>query len=212
MEPRCLSEAIVRLEVVNLAETNLTEQQMEQILEKIATTEEFPLNNLDLSCNPVVYSISPLLISRAASRLEIFRLADGTGWQDVEFCYESSSSSPELLDCLLRSAGESQNTRCLDLSFCRLETVSPQSLSQAASATLGTLDLQSCHLTKQQINNLLQAIELSECPSVRNLNLQSNNLSSVSYKSLSGAVCRLEEVNLGTRLGFISRRNKNIFF
>ena len=182
LQPRLLAQLVCRQEKMSFGFSILTSRHLEQLLYYIQKrTSE--LRVLKIREN-LLSGINGSLLSGAACRLETLDL-DKTwitfGQADQLFGRISTCPALKLRTLILsRNNLFRCNSHHLSEAVCRLEEV----------------NLWNCCLTPEQVEHLVTRIKSHEKLRLIRLNISNNNLSKISPELLSGAVSRLEEIDL----------------
>ena len=177
VKPVLLTEAIENLETLIVRSVELTTQQAVLVLSAIS--EDLQLKSLDMSDNNLS-SVEPGLLARAVKKLETLKVS-------------SSRLTTQQKESILAAIYEDSQLKSLDISGNNLSSVEPGLLAGTIKK-LETLNLENVRLTKLQTESILAAI--SEDSQLKSLDISVNDLSSVNPRLLTGAVKRLETLNV----------------
>ena len=169
---------------------HLTPDHVTSLFTKIADSSVMNVKSLSLIPNAgEIPHISPELVSRAVTKLEKF---------DVHICTLTDAQISAVLTKL--SVEKDLILKILDLSNNYLRSVPTQTLV-AGISSLEEVDFSESHLTSEQLTEIFSRLSLQKDHKLRNLYLDSNDLSSVPTENLVAGISSLEVVDLSrTRL------------
>ena len=188
IDGKILARAIMRFVSVDLASTDLRDDQLEDVFRGIASAGHMRLKSLTLDRNDFSMIHTTDLMSRALVRLEAVSL-----WK--------TRLKLDQLDRLFCEIAESERMklRSLDLSFTPISSVTASVLARAL-VRLEAVMLFDTRLDDSAVLSLLTEISASEKLMLRSLDIRYNQLSCVPPQVLSRCLVRLEEVDLWNTL------------
>lgn len=188
VDGKILARAIMSFVSVDLANTELRDDQLEDIFQNIASVGHLRLKSLTLDRND--FSVIPTtdLMSQALVRLEAVSL-----WKTRLKFYQLDRLFCEIAE------SESLELRSLDLSFTLISSVTASLLAKAL-VRLEAVVLFDTRLDDSAVLSLLTEISVSEKLTLRSLDIRYNQLSCVPPQLLSRSLVRLEEVDLWNTL------------
>lgn len=185
-----LSSVLVRLEEIDLTETQLTMNQVNAIFHKLASSDASSdarkLKVLDLDDN-VLSSVSPHILSAVLVSMK------KVGMSGAEL-------TKDQLEAFLTRITQTEDLglKILDLSFIKILPAVRSSILSSAIIKVESVNLSWTDLTQHQLSRLFSQIVETEAAelSLQELDVFGNNLSSMEPESLARALLRLEKVNL----------------
>ena len=176
-----LTDAVSRLETVNMSHTRLNQAQLLTLCKRVADNPG-SMRTLKLGHTPDLVLVTPHILAGAVCRLEEMSL---------------STVTVEQLDYLCTAITEcsSLRLRSLVLSYQDLSDITPDTLALAV-CYLEDVDLYDTKLTTRQLDTLFNVILDCKDLKLRRLNLANNDLGGVEPGKLGAALCRVVDVNL----------------
>ena len=167
--------------------TRLTPDHITSLFTKIADSSVMNVKSLALlyfGGIPPPISFAPKLLSQAVTKLETFGIIDHTADQISAVLTKLSVEKDHKL-------------RTLALTHNDLSSV-PTDILVAGISGLEKVDLSWTSLTSQQLTGIFSSLSDNEGHKLRDLNLRTNDLSSVPTETLVAGISGLEEVNLSS--------------
>ena len=181
-----LTDAVSRLETVNMSHTRLNQAQLLTLCKRVADNPG-SMRTLKLGHTPDLVLITPQILAGAVCRLEEMSLS---AWDTTELTVEQ-------LDYLCTAITEcsSLRLRSLELSSQDLSDITPDTLALAVCC-LEDVDLYDTKLTTRQLDTLFNVILDCKDLKLRRLDLAKNDLGGVEPGKLGAALCRVVDVDL----------------
>ena len=178
IDPGLLVKAVTNLQILDVMDTNLTQQQTEDIF--TAVSEESKMIELNISENNMS-GVDPGLLAKAVNKLETL---------DIELTQLTHQQAAAILSAV----SEGSKLTKLIISSNNLSGVDPGLLAKAVT-NLETLNIANTELTQQQAAAILSNV--SEGTKLNELNIRSNDLSRVDSGLLAKVVTNLETLYIG---------------
>ena len=178
IDPGLLVKAVTNLQILDVMDTNLTQQQTEDIF--TAVSEESKMIELNISENNMS-GVDPGLLAKAVNKLETL---------DIELTQLTHQQAAAILSAV----SEGSKLTKLIISSNNLSGVDPGLLAKAVT-NLETLNIANTELTQQQAAAILSNV--SEATKLNELNIRSNDLFRVDPGLLAKAVTNLEKLDIG---------------
>jgi len=191
VKSKLLAMGMARLEVVQLSDTDITNEQAQAIFSVMCQNSH--LKSLHLDCNNLS-SVKPGLFVKLVTRME-----------DVNLC--DTDITDDQKTALFAGMSQNCQLKILDLSCNNLSSVEPGLFAKGMSR-LVDVNLCASNLTNQQKQAFFAA--MSKNCHLKRLDLSANNLSSVEPELFARVMTRLEDVNLCCT--DISNDQKQAFF
>ena len=178
IDPGLLVKAVTNLQILDVMDTNLTQQQTEDIF--TAVSEESKMIELNISENNMS-GVDPGLLAKAVNKLETL---------DIELTQLTHQQAAAILSAV----SEGSKLTKLIISSNNLSGVDPGLLAKAVT-NLETLNIANTELTQQQAAAILSNV--SEATKLNELNIRWNDLSRVDPGLLAKVVTNLETLYIG---------------